>query len=41
MLEDMVENGVVIVGGRRDIRDAALNELVPKVRGSIGERGGS
>lgn len=38
MLEDMVENGVVIIGVRRDSRDAALNGLVPRERGSIGGR---
>lgn len=40
MLEDMVENGLVIVGERRDSRDAALNGLVPRMRGSITWREG-
>lgn len=35
MSEDIVEKGDVIVDVRRDSRDAALSELVPKVRGSI------
>lgn len=35
MLEVMVVTGAVVVVDRRDRRDAALSELVPRVRGSI------